>query len=271
MHSVESNLRKLKLLVVFQDAMAVIPVIVLYLQDNGLTLAQAFQLQAIFSVALLVMEVPSGYLSDRWGRKPTLVAGSAFGLVGACVYAAGSQFWHFAAAEMLLAVVFAFHSGTVEALTKESLLAVNRAHEFRKTMRVQSSLAMTSQAVAGIIGGFLATFSLRLPFVLEIVAFICALAVTLRLVEPSRHIVSEAEETKSMWKVFQYTLSRHSSLRGIILAGSTISLLTLMLFWFTQPYQQLVELPLALFGLSHAVMVLGAVGANVLAGRLEHG
>lgn len=269
MNAVETNLHKLKLLAVFQDAMAVIPVVVLYLESNGVSLAQAFQLQAIFSAALLLMEVPSGYLSDRLGRKPTLVVGSSVGLAGICVYAVGFQFWHFVVAEVLLAVLFAFHSGTREALTKETLVVLKRPLDYRRVARTQHSLGMASQAAAGIVGGLVATFSLRAPFVMEIAAFLAALVVTLRLVEPRQHIVSETKEMKSMWLVLHSVLVKNRALQGIILAASTISVLTLTLFWFTQPYQQLVEFPLALYGLSHAVMMLGAVGANLLAGRLE--
>lgn len=48
---------------------------VLYLRDQDLSLAAIGALQAIFSVAMFVGELPSGLAADRWGRRRILVIG----------------------------------------------------------------------------------------------------------------------------------------------------------------------------------------------------
>ncbi|MEK9194942.1 MAG: hypothetical protein AAB975_01085, partial [Patescibacteria group bacterium] len=47
----------------------VIPIIVLLFQKAGLTLQEIFMLQAGFGACIVALEIPSGYLSDRWGRN----------------------------------------------------------------------------------------------------------------------------------------------------------------------------------------------------------
>ena len=53
----------------FDPFMLVIPVWVPYLLTQGITMRQFMELQAVFAIVILCGEVPSGLLSDLWGRK----------------------------------------------------------------------------------------------------------------------------------------------------------------------------------------------------------
>ena len=68
----------------FRMFIVVLAVIVPIFQSLGLTMAQIFQTQAIFGITIVALEIPTGYLADRWGRKRTLVLGSF--LYGASFY-----------------------------------------------------------------------------------------------------------------------------------------------------------------------------------------
>src|ERR1700745_1741214 len=60
----------------FNPFMIVIPVWVPYLATQGITMRQFMELQAVFAVVILLGEVPTGLVSDLWGRKKTLLLGS---------------------------------------------------------------------------------------------------------------------------------------------------------------------------------------------------
>ena len=49
--------------------MVVMPVIVLFFQDNGLSLQEIMFLTASYSLSVALMEIPSGYAADQIGRK----------------------------------------------------------------------------------------------------------------------------------------------------------------------------------------------------------
>ena len=51
------------------------PVFSLFFNEH-LTVAQVLRLEAIYYVAVVVLEVPSGFCSDVVGRKPTLLISS---------------------------------------------------------------------------------------------------------------------------------------------------------------------------------------------------
>src|SRR6266545_5392942 len=60
----------------FDQFMIVIALWVPYLTTQGISMRQFMELQAVFALVILSGEVPSGLLSDLWGRKKTLLLGS---------------------------------------------------------------------------------------------------------------------------------------------------------------------------------------------------
>jgi hypothetical protein len=60
----------------FDQFMIVIAVWVPYLATKGIGMRQFMELQAVFALVILCGEVPSGLLSDLWGRKKTLLLGA---------------------------------------------------------------------------------------------------------------------------------------------------------------------------------------------------
>ena len=47
--------------------MLIMPVVVPFLEGHGLSMGEIFRLQAIFAISIVVLEVPSGYVSDLVG------------------------------------------------------------------------------------------------------------------------------------------------------------------------------------------------------------
>jgi hypothetical protein len=72
-----------------------------------------------------------------------------------------------------------------------------------------------------------------------------------------------------MWKISVDALVRHPAIRMIIVLNAILSALGLGLFWFTQPYQTLVGLPLPLFGLMHAIIVTSGAVASMYVHSME--
>lgn len=71
----------------------VIPIIV-YLQQTliGLNLTEIFTLLSVFSVSILIFEIPSGVFSDLIGRKLTLLVSSLSFLLGSIIFYFASSF-----------------------------------------------------------------------------------------------------------------------------------------------------------------------------------
>lgn len=265
----ERNLRSLLILHLGSGMMLSIAVIVPFLQSNGLGLREILLLQSIFATAIIVLEIPTGYFSDRIGRVPMAIAGSVAGFLAFVVYALSGGFWGFACAEILLSVGFSCYSGTLEALTYDSLLELGREKEFRKINGRQMLMHFGAESAGAVLAGFLALVSLRTPFWANTVPFGIAFIASLSLIEPKRHKIDHHNHWKAVWDICTHTLVRSKALRSIVLLHACIASMTLLLFWSTQPFQQQIGLPLIYFGVTHAVFVAAGALASGFAHTLE--
>ena len=97
---------------------------------RGLRPAEFGIATAVYYVATVLLEVPSGILADRFGRKPLLVAGVCANVLGFGVLLFAHQLWSFAIAEVLLAAGTAAVSGADSALLFDRLASEGREEDY---------------------------------------------------------------------------------------------------------------------------------------------
>jgi MFS family permease len=61
--------------------------------QHGLSLSQVFLLQSVFSIALLLWELPSGYIADRFGRAFAIKLSAPVAAVAMTAYGFSDRFW----------------------------------------------------------------------------------------------------------------------------------------------------------------------------------
>lgn len=115
---------------------------------RGLDAFEYGLIMAVFYTTCVVLEVPSGVVADRLGRRPTLVVGAVFSTLGCVAFALGNGFWLFALAEVCLAASTALVSGADSALLYDSLAAEGRETEY---LRMEGA-AQASWLVASALG-----------------------------------------------------------------------------------------------------------------------
>ncbi len=169
MYSIDSNLWKLYFLRGLAFAWFPIPTILLFYQSHGLNLEQTVLLKTIFSLSVLVLEVPSGYVADRLGRKFCLVAGSGVWIIGWLFYCFGDSFAIFAMAEILSGIAASLISGADTAIAYETLLQLNRESYYRQYQGKLVAVAGITEAVCGLVGAAIAQINLNYPFYLQTV------------------------------------------------------------------------------------------------------
>ena len=172
---VKNNIWKLYVIKGLMWFMVAMPIIVLFFQENGLSLQEIMILQGSYSMMVALMEIPSGYIADLFGRKKTLVLGTLFCFLGFALFSFSFGFWEFFIAELLLGVGNSFISGSDSALLYDSLLESEQSDEYTRIEGKTYSIGNFAEAGAGILGGFLAEMSLRYPWYVQ--AVIACLAI----------------------------------------------------------------------------------------------
>ena len=147
-----SNIWKLYLIKVSKWFMLFMPYIVPFYTSNNLDMHQVMILQAVFSVSIVVLEIPSGYLADVIGRRRTLILGALLGFLGYGIYSFSYGFTGFLLAELVLGFGQSLVSGADSALLYDSLLDLSKEKEYIKFEGRMVSVGNIAEASAGIAG-----------------------------------------------------------------------------------------------------------------------
>jgi len=249
--------------------MLIMPIITLFYQENGLGMKDVLLLQGIYSVAIVALEIPSGYFADIWGRKSTLILGSILGVIGFAIYSLTYGFWGFLMAELTLGIGQSFISGSDSALLYDSMLEEGKESEYTKIEGRVLSIGNFAETIAAIIGGFIAEISLRTPFIAQTFVALIAIPAAITLIEPKR-IVIEKDRWKAIINVLRNTLYENKELQRLIILTAFIGTATLTMAWFVQPYLKEIQgFSLSQIGITLSILNLIVGLTTLVAYKIE--
>jgi MFS family permease len=231
---------------------------------------EVFILKAVYSIGIIVMEIPSGYVSDAWGRRKSLILGAILGCLGFVIYSLGAGFWFFLLAEITLGIGQSFISGSDSAMLYDSLNSMNRSDEYLKLESRTLSIGNFGEAIAGITAGVIASYSLHLPFIFQ--AFIASIAIpaSLLLVRPENEQLLEGKgKFKEIIMIFKYSLIENKLLKWNIIMSSVIGCSTLSIAWFIQPYLKELNIGTVIIGIIWTLLNLTVGTVSLLSNKIN--
>jgi hypothetical protein len=160
------------------------PVFFLYF-SSLLSLADVLLLEAIYYVSVVILEVPTGYLADRFGSRRILIASSIAQMAACSAFALSGHFFVLAAGQTLLALGMSLSSGSDTAYHFAVIGAANRQDEFPEREGRAARALLLSQATSALVGGCVAVFDLRLAYLLTLVSSLVAASIAYRFAEVS--------------------------------------------------------------------------------------
>jgi MFS family permease len=168
------------------NAYAWMPVFFLYFSEH-LSLDQVLRLEAIYYAAVVLLEVPSGYFSDRVGRRTTLLVSAVCLTIAYTLFIVDTTFGVFVAAQIFLAGGIAFNSGTDTSFHYDSLASLGRENEYAKREAVAARNGLMASGAAALAGGAAGLIALKNAYAVSLVAALVGVWVVLRFVEPPTH------------------------------------------------------------------------------------
>lgn len=245
------------------------PIIVVFFQDNGLEMRHIFLLKAINAITVVVLEIPSGYMADVLGRRKTLILGTLLNFGGFIAYSVAHGFGGFVIAELMIGVSMSFISGADSAMLFDTLKSAKRTGEYAKLEGRITALGNFSEAAAGIVGGFLAGISLRLPFEIQAIVAFIGIPAAILLWEPKLSAHVQKASMLAIFRTMRYALVENRMLRAYILFSSFAGMTSLTLAWFVQPFFKSIDLPLEWFGILWTALNLSVAITAMLAYKAE--
>jgi len=224
-------------------------IITLFWKDHiGLSLTQILLLQGILSVSMVLMEYPSGYISDRVGYRTALNLASLLGIAGWGLYIISTSFIHVMVSEILLGTSLAFISGSDSALLYETLKENGSEADYSRHQGRMSGYAQGGEALGAVFAGAMYATAPLLPFILQIGVWVLALLLTRSMVEPQREIAPHTGHLKEAMRTTRYAFLENRGLRYTILLNSALGIASFYPVWLIQPYMQQANVPLTWFG-----------------------
>ncbi|MFJ4872574.1 MDR family MFS transporter [Streptomyces sp. NPDC088757] len=189
-----------------------------------------------------------GVLTDRWGRRPTMVTMHLAGAACAAALAVVTSAWGIAAVVLLMGVAMQAVRPPINATIADMV----PAHDVRRAYALNYWALNLGFAVASLGGGAAAFLGYRTLFVVDALATVlCAVIVFLRLPEtrPERRAPTE-EKSVAEPKVSTLTVLRDAPFRTLVLLNLLVCLV------FTAPW---IGLPLTMADQGLSASSYGAV------------
>lgn len=167
------------------DAHCWLPVFILYF-SSMLDLQQVLVLEAVYYCTIVVCELPSGMIADRFGRRATLICATLSLLLAYGCFAAAHGMTGLVVAQMLLAVGLACKSGADTALHCDSLEELGLGGEYPEREARVARLSLSAGALAALLGGILSLWDYRWAYLASAGAAAAGLLLLLLMREPHR-------------------------------------------------------------------------------------
>ncbi|NJJ41710.1 MFS transporter [Paenibacillus apii] len=271
-----TGLRNLRVLYAVRFFGSLIPAYVierLYWEERGMSIQLVVYTEMIFAVTVVLLELPTGIIADRWSRKRMLVLASLLGCFEFLILLYADSFRHFALAVFLAAVGRTAGSGAENALLYDSLKAAGREESFEQALGRLNAVDIASTMLAAMCGSVLAgRFGYGLNYWISLASSIAALFFTFMLVEPAASGEAEREKGMPASASIADSVRFFRSNRGVLmvmLSGMVTGASLNFIDEFWQLYLDRVGIPPAAFGLFSASIFLLRLPGNILAYKLK--
>lgn len=260
--SLKHNILKMYLLKGVTWFMVAMPIIVIFFQENDLSTTEIMILQAVYSLTIAILEIPSGFFADSYGRKNSILISTFFSFIGYIILSTYSGFNQYLLAEILLGIGGSLISGADSAIIYDTLIELDDEDSYTKIEGKNYAIGNFSEAIAGILGGFLAISSIYLPIYIQTFVIMLSIPIAFSLVEPKRTF-KIATTLNSILNIVKDTFIHNKKLKWYIIYSSAMGMTTLSVAWFVQPFLSTIDMPLTYFGIIWA-------GLNIIAGLTSY-
>ena len=130
------------------------PIWMIYMIDGrGMSLTQVATMESVFWITVVLMEVPTGAVADRWGRRVSLCLGSCGFVIASVAFAFADDYVGLTISYTIMAVAMTLHSGAGQALLFDTLRCLGRTHEYERHVGRAEALSFATLVAAMLLGG----------------------------------------------------------------------------------------------------------------------
>lgn len=208
-------------------------------REVGLSHTMAMMTQFVFGIIWVLLELPTGFIADRFGRRICILGGMFLKLLGHILYLNAHTPLMVFVAEILLASGFSFISGALVALMFDSLQTSNNSHQFKKLNAVGEIGNFALAAIAALFSSIIGMYGARYAIGSMLVVDLLQILVLYPIIE-APHQVGATPNFLSTLSRIKIQLVNNFTFRVLIFAPPILIAVAHGTTWFTEPYLTLI-------------------------------
>ena len=231
----------------FKGLLVSVSIVYLFYNQYNLWTTELYIVQSVFAIGVVLFEIPTGFISDKYSRKLSLIIWLLLSSIWYSIYSFSTTLLWFVSAELVLVIGYCCISGTDTSLIYDTIAYDGDILEYKKISSKYNSFWSLAEAIGWIVGWYIAFYGLSLPFLLDAICawFACILA--LFLIEPPRNKLDPLEWSYDQIKQTLIYVYNHTRIFWLIIFSALISTMTISMVRFSQPYMKFVNLPIIWF------------------------
>jgi len=268
---VQANVWKYYAFHLFLNLQLWFPIWIIYLtRERGFTLAEVTLIDIPFWLCIILLQIPSAALADRFGRKPVLIGAALCFTIAVTFFGIAVTFWQVLLVYLVWGIGFSMLWGTESAFIFDSLKAMGREEEYTRIYGRGWAVATTAQVAGTLLGAPLAEATdLQTPIIISGALAFGAFLVALTFQEP--HVLDAGRKLPTYGAIIGQSarlVRDQPAVRYSILFFGVITIGSIAVVFFFQPFLEKHEVDLGQVGVWQTPMRLAGIVAALAAHRL---
>ena len=197
----KSNFTKLLLLQVSFSQYNTVVLPLYFLTISGATVSQIGIYVSIGFLVEALFQIPSGFLSDKFGHKRFLILSKVFNILATLSFIFAQSLNMYILGSILFALSVVCTLGTFSAFLQETYESSNCKQSISQISSKISSRALFVSSILFLLASYTSKIHLLIPFMIKLIIDVVGLVSSVLLKEPTKHL--EADKHVTLKKLYQ--------------------------------------------------------------------
>lgn len=227
--------------------------------------------QMMFTIAMVLLDIPMGYIADRFNRKLLNVVGD-IGVAATFVFYAFSQNMYWAMiSECLLGLFMAMTNGVDQSFIKYNCNKIDSTGElFKKTNIKVFTARYVALLMVVIVGGFISKFDLRLTLALSFVPYFIGGLIACGIKDFDAKVEVKHKNPVKDMAINVKEIIKDAKTRTLMFAYVLGKELTHAQIWVFTPLMILVGVPIEIVSMGWAINYLAQIVGSKFSEKFIH-
>jgi MFS family permease len=244
-----------------------VPIMTPFYLSIGLNQEQIAMSQMAFTVVVMLLNLPLGWVADRFSRKWTNVIGDLLVAIALLLYSTAQTFWFTVLCESICGIGCALSQGVDSTLLKHFAEKEDKSGKlFKDKYGKMTSCNQVASLIVMLLGGPIGAISFRLAIAISAIPHILGAFAGMLIVDDSEKLKAESSPLKDIASLVRRNIGNRK-LRLRIAAFAIAREVTHGIIWVFTPLMLAVGVPLAVVSMGWVINSIAAYLGTKVARR----